>query len=59
MIYNKNIEYLSGDSNFDLSPELPFSKQSCDFLGDLSMIQEIHVNDNYFSNYKIYRGGLQ
>ncbi len=48
MIYNKNIEYLSGDSNFDLSPELPFSKQSCDFLGDLSKQLD---NSKYLKEY--------
>lgn len=45
-------DYIYLDEDIDLSFFV-------DFLGDLSMIQEIHVNDNYFSNYKIYRGGLQ
>ena len=40
-------DYIYLDEDIDLSFFV-------DFLGDLSMIQEIHVNDNYFSNYKIY-----
>ena len=47
-MYNKNIEYLSGDSNFDLSPELPFTKKSCDFLGDLSKQLD---NSKYLKEY--------
>ena len=29
------------------------------YLGDLPVFQEIHVTDNYFDNYKEYKGGLQ
>ena len=54
-MYNKNIEYLSGDSNFDLSPELPFTKKSCDFLGDLSKQLD---NSKYLKEYPQLKGKI-
>ncbi len=45
-------EYIYLDEDIDLSFFVYF-------LGDLPIFQEIHVSDDYFSNYNRYRGGLQ
>ena len=45
-------DYIYLDEDIDLSFFL------C-YLGDMPNMMEVYVNDNYFSNYKEYRGGLQ